>query len=340
MPEIFTEPLLFNEAFGELHVGRDAVANRFDSLCPDLDDLDIPQKHSQGILKFAEVMLPGLVLSNLQHSPLKMTMHGSSSSMLFIPLDGQEHIRVERRQLLWGRECGSLFLPKGGAPFEGTSSSMHFLMLILDIERLDTVARAMMGPVRQQILHGKLDHEQVIPDHGAAPPAEAMAKSIGACINLYWNHPSLLDRLGLQDIVYRQLVMLLYPEWRLAEEMRETQLKRSHTRRLIDHVCDTVLSDLSARFTLTGMATLGNMSVRSLQYAFQHRFGMSPGEWLREQRLTQARQRLLDGKVQTIAQLAQECGFGTASRFTALYKKRFGQTPSMVTPTYHRCSNT
>nr|WP_255593642.1 helix-turn-helix domain-containing protein [Acidovorax sp. sic0104] len=89
-----------------------------------------------------------------------------------------------------------------------------------------------------------------------------------------------------------------------------------------------MLADPGARFTISGLAELGGLSVRALQYAFQSRFGQSPMQWLRDQRLDHARRLLLQGTSQSIARIALDCGFATASSFSAFYRARYGESPA------------
>jgi AraC-like DNA-binding protein len=50
--------------------------------------------------------------------------------------------------------------------------------------------------------------------------------------------------------------------------------------------------------------------------------------WLREQRLQRAHCYLLANDFNSITELAQDCGFGSASLFASYYKSRFGVLPS------------
>lgn len=327
MPELSIPQLLLKEELGESHFGRRALTERFASLCSDLTYLETPRQGSDEFLRLGMVTLPGLTVCNLRHSSMGKGFNASSCPMLFLPLGGQERIRREQRKLVWGEGLGSLFVPQDGERLETDSDDLHYLMLVLDPERLKAAARAMLGSEQACAAPCRLDHTQLVPDHMGSISGDAMARHISACINLYWQTPQWLHHLGLQEFIYRQLVMMFFPQWRDVERAHATRL-RPHKRRSIDRVCDAMLSDLSGRFTLTDMANLGNMSVRSLQYAFQRRFEMSPGEWLREQRLAHAHQRLVNGQLKTIAHLAQEYGFSTASRFTLAYKQRFGKAPS------------
>lgn len=59
---------------------------------------------------------------------------------------------------------------------------------------------------------------------------------------------------------------------------------------------------------------------------FKSIMGQSPGAWLRQRRLSQAAERLLQG--QNITQTALDSGYDTPSGFNKAFRRRFGLTPS------------
>lgn len=60
---------------------------------------------------------------------------------------------------------------------------------------------------------------------------------------------------------------------------------------------------------------------------FKRGFGLSLGEFLSRTRIAQV-QRLLVTTDRTVLSIALECGFGSASRFHAVFKKQCGQSPA------------
>ncbi|MFT3771833.1 MAG: AraC family transcriptional regulator [Minicystis sp.] len=81
--------------------------------------------------------------------------------------------------------------------------------------------------------------------------------------------------------------------------------------------------------TLADIASAAGVSVRSLQAAFKGYRGTTPMERLRARRLELARQHLLAADAgTTVASVVTTLGLGDAGRFSTLYKKRFGESPS------------
>ena len=60
---------------------------------------------------------------------------------------------------------------------------------------------------------------------------------------------------------------------------------------------------------------------------FKRGFGLSLGEFLSRTRVAQV-QRLLVTTDRTVLDIALECGFGSASRFHAVFKEQCGQSPA------------
>jgi AraC-like DNA-binding protein len=63
--------------------------------------------------------------------------------------------------------------------------------------------------------------------------------------------------------------------------------------------------------------------------AFRNTRGYTPMEFLTEQRLQSAREKLLTGHLEaSISSIALDCGFMHLGRFSQVYRKRFGERPS------------
>ena len=69
------------------------------------------------------------------------------------------------------------------------------------------------------------------------------------------------------------------------------------------------------------------VSDRTLQKGFKAVFGMTPFAYLRQQRMYQARQLLLQADY-TVAEVANMVGYANPAQFAAAFKQQFGMTPS------------
>lgn len=82
--------------------------------------------------------------------------------------------------------------------------------------------------------------------------------------------------------------------------------------------------------TLSELAAVAGVSVRTLSQAFRSYRGCTPMEALRERRLQGVRGELLMARegAATVRQIAESWGFANLGLFAANYRKRFGQLPS------------
>ncbi len=82
--------------------------------------------------------------------------------------------------------------------------------------------------------------------------------------------------------------------------------------------------------TVTEMARIAGVSIRSLQDGFKKCVGMSPTDYLRDVRLNRVREDLLSNATQknSIADIAFSWGFTHLGRFAKIYHQRFGELPS------------
>ena len=82
---------------------------------------------------------------------------------------------------------------------------------------------------------------------------------------------------------------------------------------------------------LTILEQRSGYSRRFLQLAFQQRFGCGPMQWIRQQRLEQARLSLLNPQDDdSVGCVAARFGFSSVSVFSREFHRRFGSRPSDV----------
>lgn len=94
---------------------------------------------------------------------------------------------------------------------------------------------------------------------------------------------------------------------------------------------DVVLEEIDRApdrgYTVADLARLSGMSARSLQYAFQERFQLSPMQYLRQVRLDRVHDDLAAG-AGTVSDIAAYWGFTNPSRFARAYRERFKEFPA------------
>ncbi|MDF3822952.1 helix-turn-helix domain-containing protein [Leptospira sp. 96542] len=319
-------PLVFGEDSGKTFDRIQAFGEVVKPLWSHLRGLDTRSGNDRFRLRMATLMVPGMALLACSATSLQVDLADNTRAVIAFTRHGQSQLRLQERKFKGGGDADCLFLPTRSGPMQADIRGDSLLVIQIDPSALAAAARAVLGLERGHPVNLACEHPRMLTTR--SPPAPlALADHIGATINLHGGNPLLLDRLGFQDFVCRQMVLLLRPDWQAAAALQRYPAA-AHRRRAIERVCDAMLADLSGRFTMSGLAELAGMSVRGLQYAFQSRFGRSPMQWLRDQRLDQVRQKLVAGTDDSITQMALGCGFATASAFSAFYRRRYGESPS------------
>ncbi|MEH1165527.1 helix-turn-helix domain-containing protein [Micromonospora sp. CPCC 205539] len=85
---------------------------------------------------------------------------------------------------------------------------------------------------------------------------------------------------------------------------------------------------------LRDLAEQARMSVRTFTRRFRSETGLSPAQWLLQQRTDHARL-LLETTDLTVEQIAHRCGFGTAAALRQQLHQRIGVAPSTYRRTFH-----
>ena len=84
--------------------------------------------------------------------------------------------------------------------------------------------------------------------------------------------------------------------------------------------------------TISELAAVAGLSVRSVQESFQRTFEMSPLTYLRQVRLDRVHEELLDRDPRdvSVGEVARRWGFAHLGRFSAVYVERFGEYPKQT----------
>jgi AraC-like DNA-binding protein len=100
----------------------------------------------------------------------------------------------------------------------------------------------------------------------------------------------------------------------------------------VKRVMDAVREQPTEPFDASQLAAIAQVSLRTLQDAFQKNLGMSPMAYVHEVRLQRARQelRIAVPGVVTVSDVAYRWGFAHLGRFAQRYRIRFGETPSQT----------
>jgi AraC family transcriptional regulator len=104
---------------------------------------------------------------------------------------------------------------------------------------------------------------------------------------------------------------------------RTATVGKSRFKPVLDHIEDTLESDT----TLSDLAALTGLSVSHFSHAFNAAYGIAPHRYILRRRIDKAKT-LLGASDSTIASISSRVGFSSQSRFTQLFSRHTGLTPS------------
>lgn len=103
-------------------------------------------------------------------------------------------------------------------------------------------------------------------------------------------------------------------------------------REALDKVIGVVESDSNEAWRVSELCELAGVSRRTLQYAFEERYGVSPKQYLKARRLVEVKRQLqaaADKRI-PVSEVASRFGFWHKGQFAADFKSHFGCLPSQV----------
>jgi len=210
----------------------------------------------------------------------------------------------------------------------------HFngVVFDIDLERLRRTAAAIAGiGISERRFTSQLDFERVI------QPSDKRSKQL---INILQQSFRFLDQdeltktgdldiLNVDDLIYRTLALLLCPN--LGQIIQNESTLRSGREQIFEDLLAWSRANLHAPIKLSQLEERSGYSRRNLQLAFQQRFGCGPIQWVRKQRLEQARQELLNPAADdSVAGIAKRYGFSSLAVFSRDFRARYGIPPSQM----------
>ena len=90
-----------------------------------------------------------------------------------------------------------------------------------------------------------------------------------------------------------------------------------------------VEENYTSPISLEELAYLSGRSLSSFKRDFQSIYGETPAKWIREKRLSKARQ-VLQASQMSIADVAYSLGFENPTHFSRIFKQQYGISPSSL----------
>ncbi|GID25524.1 helix-turn-helix transcriptional regulator [Paractinoplanes brasiliensis] len=284
----------------------------------------MPEGSGDFQLEVGVIQLGPLTVGQLSFAnPVTLLVAELDAYHVSIPTAGHLHARHAGHEVVAGPSTGVIFGP--GSPVY-TSREADSVELAVKVERkaLEAELSGLLG----RPIEGSL----------GLPPEVDFSTGPGYS----WIR---LIRLLCDELEYESS---LFSEPAMAEQLRSTILSglllclphRYHAEltgpvtagppRAIRRVVDAIQSEPERAFTVSDLARIANMSVRSLQEGFRRHVGTAPMTYLQQVRLGRAQEALrrADPVRVTVAAVAHRWGFAHLGRFASAYRARFGESPS------------
>ena len=232
-----------------------------------------------------------------------------------IPLTAISHFYIEKRTV----ECrpGQLVIvkPHTRHGVSRTQHNMSFISVLIKAEYMDRMIRDIIGVAtlpflcEQCLLHSEVQNVVAVLIN------ELRDNRIGRSqlIN------NLTENLCIQLIRHYHVSQL--------EEIRLFEKPLNETQARFQPVLEYMHENLEAKLTIEKLADLTRMNRFHFIRAFKQAFGQSPYDFLTDLRITQAKRLLVHTRL-SANEIGIQCGFFSASRFSAAFRQNTGMTPS------------
>ena len=191
-------------------------------------------------------------------------------------------------------------------------------------------AQAIQGPLAAQRLRQRLQEPLQFFAYGSATERSlprSLLQSLHLVDSLLSPRGSLPAALRLDDLICRQLVLMLCPELMADDDGALPAVANSGFEGLLEWMISRVAEPLS----LSQLEAQSGYSRRALQRAFQNRFGCGPMQWLRRRRLDRALEQLTQANAgDSVSAIARRCGYLSLASFSRDFSSAYGRKPSEV----------
>jgi AraC-like DNA-binding protein len=326
---ITTSPALL---FGERHATRmtnhKVLVDTMNQVRPGVNAYDPIRTPNAFSCKFNSLKLESMQLTAIAMSPTFIDRTGVVGATLMIPIAGDINYLLDGRPYRYGPGPGSLYLPQNSGPFKGRSDSINHVLLQFEPQLLEETALAMLGLPRNAALDLKLENPRIAPLTVAGQSFTTVLKHVGALIDLHQCDAMVLSQLGVQDMLFRHIVMMLRPEVFLSQAARPRTTADGTG--LVARLCDYMRAHLDTGLTLTDLEAFSGLSARSLQLAFKKQLACSPMQWLTVQKLHAIRAKLANADTSESVTSVAVAYFPNLGDFARYYRRQFGELPSQT----------
>ena len=322
-------PLVLGNAKAVTDTSINAMRDHIESAVPGIEAIDALDQTGRFISRSCAVKIGPLAVSAHSHFPVRtMRKDSQHNYALCFPISGTIDFDIGSKSLVAKPGASAVFL-SGGARSVRTGTVSN-LMIGLNRNKLENTAQSMFGGAESGKVDLRLLVDREIPLTGPCLAASDYCQKIFSLIDCMNLDQSMIGAMNLGDTLYRNFTIMLAPElFKKATTQQLSVAARDQAQDKVDSVCEYIQANLDMPLTLSDLEQFSGLTARALQYSFLNRFGCSPLQWVREQRLCRVHNLLLLGAPSTkISDVVFACGFTHLGAFSQHYLRRFGETPS------------
>ncbi|MEX1323595.1 MAG: AraC family transcriptional regulator [Synechococcaceae cyanobacterium] len=323
-------PLLFHDQHTQHDRDPQALAERLAQHHPVLAFAPLHGHAATFVHRTNTIRAGSLLLTSGYSSPIEGAM-GEESGNAYVQFAQAGSIRYQTQGLSQTIHPGRPLWFSPGAEYRYTTDHLNALVMRLDLGRLRSTAAAIAGlGVAQRRFASDLELARVLgcDNRRNRELIQVFRRTLSLLDNPALDTHGHLDALQVDDLIYRVLALLLHPRLDavLAVNRRGGVAPRE---RILEELLEWIRANLHTPVNLTELERRSGYSRRTLQLAFKQRFGCGPVQWVRRQRLEQARQALLRAQPgERVGEIASRFGFAKLTVFSRDFRAHFGLRPS------------
>ena len=277
---------------------------------------------SLGGLDLGAVILPPCHFQTEEHDGLTVVLG----------YGGEQSVRQDSHD--WSCQADDCLI-LNGASYSCDTTAVSALLIHLRPERLLSTAMAMgglqHGPAAWKDLMQQSQCRRLSADRDGPPLQALLRQEISLVNQLVDASPGLIERLQVDERIYRLMAAMILPDLLQDSPLDRLNQKDRQGRDTFDELIDYIKLNLAQPLNLTMLESYSHYSRRALQYAFKERLGCTATQWIRNQRLDQARRYLQSPSPgDSVAQIATQCGYRSLSLFSVDFQQRFHVKPSQL----------
>lgn len=330
-PQVASMPLLFHDEQAQVDRDPEALAGRL-ALHYSLLDFGPQPGYERSFLHRTSTATAGdLTLSCGYISPIFGTVDDNEGvGSINLCCSGDAVYHLGRQDLPVNTQQPLFFTP--GLGYRYSVNHFNGVAFHLDLRRLHETAAAIAGlGASPRRFAGRFEVPRLIAMDEARRQRllRLLRRELALLDDPLLHEGPELSHLAVDDLIYRTLALLFCPELATTQEATGRGSRSTLRERHFEELLEWIRAHLAEPIRLTALEQRSGYSRRSLQQAFQQRFGCGPMQWVRRQRLEQARLALLQpSPTDSVGEIAARCGFRNLSMFSRDFSTHFGLRPS------------